>query len=124
MVWASTGGRSGACSRMKASSSRSSGSRPPTAAKYSSREPASISTRNTVRRVAERGQPDGLQRDVGVPPALAGVSRADGGGQRRPSVVRSDDLVDHADLDRLLHSAGDALVLGGQLGLDLRPDVV
>ena len=35
-----------------------------------------------------------------------------------------DDLVDDADLDRLVDAAGDPLVLGGQLGLDLRAHVV
>ena len=34
-----------------------------------------------------------------------------------------DDLVDDADLDGLVDAAGDLLVLGGQLGLDLRPHV-
>ena len=34
-----------------------------------------------------------------------------------------DDLVDHADLDRLVDAAGQPLVLGGQLGLDLGPDL-
>ena len=34
-----------------------------------------------------------------------------------------DDLVDDADLDRPVHPAGDAFVLDGELGLDLRADV-
>ena len=36
---------------------------------------------------------------------------------------RLDDLVDDADLHGLVDAAGDALVLGRQLGLDLRTDL-
>ena len=43
-----------------------------------------------------------------------------GDGGLRADAWRLDDLVDDADLDRLVDAAGDPLVLGGQLGLDLR----
>ena len=44
-------------------------------------------------------------------------------GDRAAGAAGLDDLVDDADLDGLVDAAGDPLVLGGQLGLDLRPDL-
>ena len=63
------------------------------------------------------------ERDVAVraaadAAALHGV--VDGPRDGRAGRGRLDDLVDDADLDGLVDAAGDPLVLGGQLGLDLR----
>ena len=46
-----------------------------------------------------------------------------GRGDGAPGVCRFDDLVDHADLHGLVDATGDELVLCGELGLDLWPDL-
>ena len=65
-----------------------------------------------------------LEGDVGVRPAFAGVGLSNRIGQGRSGRVGGHDLVHHTDLDRLLHTTGDALVLGGELGLELGAYVV
>src|SRR5215213_4692177 len=61
---------------------------------------------------------------VGVRPALAGVGISNRGSDGRSSGSGRHDLVDDTDLNRLLHSTGDALMFGGELGLQLGPYVV
>ena len=66
------------------------------------------------------------ERDVAVLPAAyaVGLDRVvDRAGDRAAGARRLDDLVDDADLLRLVDAAGEPLVLGGQLGLDLGPDL-
>ena len=46
------------------------------------------------------------------------------GGEGRPGGIGGDDLIDDSDLDRLFYTAGNALVLSGELSLDLRTHVV
>ena len=55
--------------------------------------------------------------------ALDDAGVGDRPGQGGPGGGRLDDLVDDADLDGLVDTTGDPLVLGGQLGLDLRADL-
>ena len=61
---------------------------------------------------------------MGSSPDADGLHRVvDGVGDGRAGASGVHDLVDDADLDRPLDSARDPLVLGGELGLDLRTDV-
>src|SRR4051794_5949700 len=60
-----------------------------------------------------------------LPPTYAvRLHRVVDGPRDRPTRARRvDDLVDHADLLCLVHPAGQPLVLCGELGLDLGPDL-
>src|SRR5215207_1981272 len=62
--------------------------------------------------------------DVGVGAPLAGVRVTDRGCQGGSGCIRGDDLVHNPNLDRPRHASGDALMLGGKLGLELRTYVV
>src|SRR4029450_11544514 len=62
--------------------------------------------------------------DVGVGAPFADVRLSNCGGQGRSGGIGCDDLVDHPDLDRLLHTPGDTLVLGRELSLHLWAYVV
>ena len=60
-----------------------------------------------------------LQGDVGVGTPLASVGVTDRGCQGRSGSIGGDDLVHNPNLDCLLHASGDALMLGGEFGLEL-----
>ena len=53
------------------------------------------------------------ERDVGMRAAFAPVSASNGGSQGRAGGIWRHDFVDNPDLNGLLHTTGDELVLGG-----------